>query len=147
MPSSGTILSSFPSRSAGRAARRAASFPSLALRDGAYVMGGPRSPSGAYLVHPTRFGVVKRDERNGSFVFVRTKDLEGLYGTLRECAVEDSGQRIACARKATSSSSRRFPRRCSLPPPAPPPPPARRTRNRVSDCSRSLRVFLFSLDL
>lgn len=80
-------------------ARATGTWPAPAARvPGAWVPGSPRSPNGAFLVVPTRFGLVRRDESSSATVVVRTKELEGLYATLRECTVSDSGQKLACVR-------------------------------------------------
>jgi hypothetical protein len=69
--------------------------------DGAYVQGSPRSPSGGFLIVPTRWGLVRRDESSGSSAYVRVKELEGLYASaLRECAIADGGAKLACVRDA-----------------------------------------------
>lgn len=69
--------------------------------DGAYVQGSPRSPSGGFLVVPTRWGLVRRDDSSGSAAYVRVKELEGLYATaLRECTIADGGAKLACVRDA-----------------------------------------------
>ena len=67
--------------------------------DGPVTLGAPRSPSGSYLVVPTRFGLVRRDETGGPTLLVRAKDIEGLYGSLRECAIGDDGAHLACVRE------------------------------------------------
>lgn len=67
---------------------------------GPFVSGAPRSPNGSWLVVPTRFGVLRRDDSaGGASSLVRTKELEGLYLSLRECAIADGGGRIACVRE------------------------------------------------
>ncbi|MGZ6065626.1 MAG: hypothetical protein ACXWVM_24705 [Polyangiales bacterium] len=69
--------------------------------DGAYVQGSPRSPGGGFLVVPTRFGLLRRDDASGSASYVRVKDLEGLYAAgLRECTIADGGGKLACVRDA-----------------------------------------------
>lgn len=65
--------------------------------EGAFVQGAPRSPNGSWMVVPTRFGVLRREEGNGSLV--RAKELEGLYASLRECAISDAGSKLACVRE------------------------------------------------
>jgi hypothetical protein len=69
--------------------------------DGAYVLGAPRSPGGTWLVVPTRFGIVRRDDSGAVPVttLVRTRELEGLYPTLHECAISDDGLHLACVRE------------------------------------------------
>lgn len=69
--------------------------------DGAWVAGSPRSPSGSYVVVPTRFGVLRRDESTNTTtaVLLRAKELEGLYTQLHECAVSNDGARVACVRE------------------------------------------------
>jgi hypothetical protein len=73
--------------------------------DGAYVQGSPRSPSGTFLVVPTLFGLLRRDDGSGGQAsYVRVKDLEGLYVSgLRECAIADGGTKLACVRDAVPS--------------------------------------------
>lgn len=67
---------------------------------GAFVQGAPRSPNGAWLVVPTRFGLLRRDDSaGGASSYVRVKELEGLYPSLRECAIADGGGRLACVRE------------------------------------------------
>jgi hypothetical protein len=70
--------------------------------DGAWVWGSPRAPTGGYVIVPTRFGVLRRDESTNTTtaVLLRAKELEGLYTQLRECAVSSDGQRVACVREA-----------------------------------------------
>ncbi len=80
-------------------ARATGTYPASASRvPGAWVPGSPRSPNGGFLVVPTRFGLVRRDESAGTTTILRTKELEGLYATLRDCAIADSGQKLACVR-------------------------------------------------
>ncbi|GAC1351209.1 MAG: hypothetical protein NVSMB1_02020 [Polyangiales bacterium] len=67
--------------------------------EGPFTPGSPRSPSLAFLVVPTRFGIVRRNDATSSNAFIRAKELEGLYGSLRECAIADSGMRLACIRE------------------------------------------------
>jgi hypothetical protein len=62
------------------------------------VRGGPRSPNGAYLVLPSRLGLLRREESTGAFVRVTQPALEGVYAALRECTVSNDGNRIACVR-------------------------------------------------
>jgi hypothetical protein len=68
--------------------------------DGPWVAGSPRSPSGSFVVAPTRFGVLRRDESTNTTTaaLVRAKELEGLYTQLHECAVSNDGKRVACVR-------------------------------------------------
>ncbi len=76
-------------------------LPAPALKvDGAWVAGSPRSPAGSYVVVPTRFGVLRRDESTNTTTasLVRAKELEGLYLQLRECTVANDGKRVACVR-------------------------------------------------
>jgi hypothetical protein len=81
-------------------ARASGTLPAPGTRvEGAFVPGSPRSPGGGFLVTATRFGVVRRDEGAGANAFVRAKELEGLYGSLRECTVADGGARLACLRE------------------------------------------------
>src|SRR5262249_35823402 len=69
--------------------------------DGAYVQGSPRSPNGTFLVVPTRFGLLRREDGTGGAAYVRVKDLEGLYASgLRECTIADGGTKLACIRDA-----------------------------------------------
>lgn len=70
--------------------------PPGARVEGAFVLGAPRSPNGAWLVVPTRFGVLRREEGIGTLV--RVKELEGLYAALKECAIADAGAKLACIR-------------------------------------------------
>lgn len=68
---------------------------------GAFVPGAPRSPNGAWLVVPSRFGLLRRDDSaGGQSSYVRVKELEGLYPSLRECAIADGGARLACVRES-----------------------------------------------
>ncbi len=67
--------------------------------EGPFVQGAPRSPNGSWLVVPTRFGVLRRDDSAGATSLVRVKDLEGLYLQLRECAIADGGGKLACIRE------------------------------------------------
>ncbi len=69
--------------------------PAAAI-DGAFTLGAPRSPNGQWLVVPTRFGIVRRDDTTRAAILIRNKELEGLYGTLRECAINNEGTRLAC---------------------------------------------------
>jgi len=81
-------------------ARSSGTVPAPGSRvEGAFVQGSPRSPNGAFLVTATRFGVVRREDATGGNAFVRAKELEGLYGSLRECTISDSGARLACIRE------------------------------------------------
>ena len=74
--------------------------------DGPFVLGAPRSPSGQYLVVPTRFGLVRRDDAGATptNLLIRAKDYEGLYTTLRECAVSNDGTKLACVRDGQVSA-------------------------------------------
>jgi hypothetical protein len=84
------------------AARPSGVLPAAgAAVDGAYVQGSPRSPNGQFLVVPTRWGIVRRDDSAGAAVYVRVKELEGLSSILRECAVADGGSKLACVKEAT----------------------------------------------
>jgi hypothetical protein len=69
--------------------------------EGTYVLGSPRSPSGTWIVVPTRFGLVRRDDSGAApaTTLVRTRELEGLYPTLHECAISDDGAHLACVRE------------------------------------------------
>jgi hypothetical protein len=71
--------------------------PPGAAAEGPFVLGAPRSPNGSWLVVPTRFGVLRRESGVGTLV--RVKELEGLYPTLRECAISDGGGKLACIRE------------------------------------------------
>jgi hypothetical protein len=53
------------------------------------------------LVLPTRFGLVRRDEtaETMTYALIRSKELEGLYGSLRECAIANDGLHVACVRE------------------------------------------------
>ncbi|MBX7197032.1 MAG: hypothetical protein K1X94_33595 [Sandaracinaceae bacterium] len=74
--------------------------PPNAPVQGPFVQGAPRSPNGSFLVVPSRFGLVRRDDSaGGRSTYVRVKELEGLYPSLKECAIADGGQRIACVRE------------------------------------------------
>ncbi|MEO7092457.1 MAG: hypothetical protein ABI175_04345, partial [Polyangiales bacterium] len=87
--------------------RATGTTPSPAAKvDGAFVLGAPRSPSGQFLVVPTRFGVVRRDDSGAApaNLLIRAKDLEGLYTSLRECAVSNDGTKIACVRDGLVSA-------------------------------------------
>lgn len=75
--------------------------PPSAPIDGPYVSGSPRSPSGDMLVLPTRFGLVRRDEtaETMTYALLRSRELEGLYATLRECTIANDGLHVACVRE------------------------------------------------
>jgi hypothetical protein len=73
-----------------------------ALEPGVYVdatswtSGSPRSPNGAFLVLPTRLGIVRREESpKMASVLVRAKDWESNYESLQQCAVANNGA-VAC---------------------------------------------------
>jgi hypothetical protein len=66
---------------------------------GPFVQGAPRSPDGTWLVVPTRFGLLRRDDSASKTSMVRVKELEGLYLQLRECAIADGGNKLACVRE------------------------------------------------
>jgi len=66
---------------------------------GPFVQGAPRSPNGAWLVVPTRFGLFRQGDGSPPASLVRVKDLEGLYLQLRECAIADGGLKLACIRE------------------------------------------------
>lgn len=88
-----------PSSLVGPSGARATGAPVTAgAVSGVFVLGSPRSPSGSHLVVPTRFGILRRDESTLSSALVVVGSLEGIYGSLRECAVADGGGRIACIR-------------------------------------------------
>ena len=83
-------------------ARATGTIPAPAGKvDGEFVLGAPRSPSGSWLVVPTRFGVIRRDDSGAAPVtsLVWVKELEGLYTSLRECAIANDGAHIACVRE------------------------------------------------
>ena len=66
---------------------------------GPFVSGAPRSPNGSWLVAPTRFGLLRRDDSAGGRAsYLRVKELEGVYPSLHECAIADGGARVACLR-------------------------------------------------
>ncbi len=90
-----------PSLSGETGARASGTLPAPnAPVQGAFVPGAPRSPNGGWLVVPSRFGLLRRDDSaGGRSSYLRVKELEGLYGSLRECAIADGGGRVSCVRE------------------------------------------------
>jgi hypothetical protein len=75
----------------------AKAFEVAALVDATiWTSGSPRSPNGAFLVLPTRLGIMRREESaKMQSMLVRSKEWEGNYESFRECTVSNSGA-VAC---------------------------------------------------
>lgn len=57
--------------------------------------GAPRSPNGKVTSIPTSQGIVVRGVK--TYIY-RARDLEGVYGELRDCTVSDDSEHVACIR-------------------------------------------------
>jgi hypothetical protein len=74
---------------------RASALASLLEQPGP--QGSPRSPNGKALAVPTSLGIVAR-VAGAKTRLLRAKELEGGYGDLRDCTVNDDGTRVGCVR-------------------------------------------------